>query len=141
MPTSARWEVTNSPKILVKTAAFCGRTESSAPTNEWESAPALAGPPPLLGEAFFAHMGKITKNRPGKIYVKSVKSLESHWILAGGAVILYIQNDATAAPLTGSRFRICITLQKEASNRGVLRAGASAHNTNIQILTRNQEEM
>ena len=42
--------------------------------------------------------------------------------------------------MTGSRFRICITMQKEASNE-VLRAGASAHNTNMQILNRNQEEM
>ena len=33
MPTSARWEVANSPKIPIKTGTFSGRTESSAPTE------------------------------------------------------------------------------------------------------------
>ena len=32
MPTSARWEVANLPKIAEKCSAICGRTESSAPT-------------------------------------------------------------------------------------------------------------
>ena len=31
MPTSVRWEVTDSPQIPVKSGAACGRTESSAP--------------------------------------------------------------------------------------------------------------
>ena len=51
-----------------------------------------------------------------------------------------IQNSATAAPVTGSRFRVCIKPQKEGSKRRFVR-DRPAHNTNIQILKRNQEEM
>ena len=32
--TSARWEVTSSPQLPVKTGISCGRTESSAPTED-----------------------------------------------------------------------------------------------------------
>ena len=44
-----------------------------------------------------------------------------------------IQNSATAAPLTGSRFRVCINPQKEGSKRRFAR-DRPAHNTNIRIL-------
>ena len=41
--TSARWEVTSSPQLPVKTGISCGRTESSAPTEDRGSKTARRG--------------------------------------------------------------------------------------------------
>ena len=42
MPTSARWEVTNSPKIPVKTVHSAGPMWASAPTTKYADAPGFA---------------------------------------------------------------------------------------------------